>query len=241
MKRHWHHWAIALLLLLSFQAAFAQSDRLEMARRHMVRGLAAIEMVKSKGDLSEAAKEFREATELAPEMADAWYNLGTVLAKQEKYADAAAAYQKYVDLKPDSADAQKVRDEIIKLQYRQERHDAEFQPGWTLIGTAEDGTKVYTDKSTIKRTEAGGSVLTVWDSSTPQKFRENEYYSLTWLYDFDCGKGKYRLVGGGLFTGHMGEGTSLATFTPSSPPVWSDIAEKPVIPEVFKLVCDKVR
>lgn len=100
---------------------FAQDGRLEEARRHMVRGTAAIEMAKSSSDLQDAAHEFRKATELAPKMAAAWFNLGAVESKLSRYAEAITAYQRYLQLNPEAEDVQKVQDEIIKLEYQQER------------------------------------------------------------------------------------------------------------------------
>jgi hypothetical protein len=93
----------------------------EDARRHLVRGVAAIEIAKTADDLALAADEFRKATEIAPEMAPAWYNLGSVQAKIGQVDDAIASYRRYLALSPDAADAQKVSDEIIKLEFRQER------------------------------------------------------------------------------------------------------------------------
>jgi tetratricopeptide (TPR) repeat protein len=93
----------------------------EDARRHLVRGVAAIEIAKSADDLALAADEFRKATEIAPEMAPAWYNLGSVQAKIGQVDEAIASYRRYLALSPDAADAQKVADEIIKLEFRQER------------------------------------------------------------------------------------------------------------------------
>lgn len=93
----------------------------EDARRHVVRGAAAIEIAKNMDDLALAADEFRQATEIAPAMAEAWYNLGAVLAKTGKIDEAIASYRRYLTLSPSAADAQKVSDEIIKLEYRQEQ------------------------------------------------------------------------------------------------------------------------
>lgn len=93
----------------------------EDARRHIVRGAAAIEMARTADDLAEAADEFRKATEIAPEMAPAWYNLGAVLAKTGQVDEAIAAYRRYLALSPGASDAQRVADEIIKLEFRQER------------------------------------------------------------------------------------------------------------------------
>lgn len=93
----------------------------EDARRHLVRGAAAIEMAKNLDDLAVAADEFRMATEIAPDMAPAWFNLGSVLSKTGPVSDAVAAYRRYLELAPNAPDAQKVSDEIIKLEFRQER------------------------------------------------------------------------------------------------------------------------
>ena len=93
----------------------------EDARRHLVRGAAAIEMAKTLDDLALAADEFRMATEIAPDMAPAWYNLGSVQARTGRVDEAIASYRRYLALSPNAADAQKVADEIIKLEFRQER------------------------------------------------------------------------------------------------------------------------
>ncbi|WP_237247228.1 tetratricopeptide repeat protein [Sideroxyarcus emersonii] len=78
-------------------------------------------MAKNMDDLARAADEFRQATEIAPEMPEAWYNLGAILAKTGKLDEAIASYRRYLALSPNAADKQKVSDEIIKLEYRQEQ------------------------------------------------------------------------------------------------------------------------
>lgn len=93
----------------------------EDARRHMVRGMAAIEMAKSDADLAGAEEEFRIATEIDPTMAAAWFNLGAVLTRMQRFEEAIASYNRYLDLAPNAEDAPRIRDEVIKLQYRQEQ------------------------------------------------------------------------------------------------------------------------
>lgn len=126
MKSYWGSLCVGLFLLLSVQGAIAQADRIDQARRHMVRGSAAVEVAiasKSQSDLKDAAQEFRKATELAPEFALAWFNLGAVEAKLGRYAEAISAYQRYLKLSPKAEDVQKVQDEIVKLEFRQEKAD----------------------------------------------------------------------------------------------------------------------
>ena len=117
------------LMLMTFiviglaTSVFAQNSNDE-ARKHLVRGMAAIEMAKSEADLAAAASEFRKATVLAPTMAAAWYNLGSVQSKMGQIKDAIASYRRYLSLAPKADDARLVNDEIIKLEYRLERAEA---------------------------------------------------------------------------------------------------------------------
>lgn len=109
----------------------------EDARRHMIRGEAAIEMAKTVTDLALAEDEFRMATEIEPTLAGAWFNLGAVQARTGHYSDAIDSYQHYLDLSPQAADAQKIRDELIKLQFRAEQ-EAKVE-GRAGIWIADDG------------------------------------------------------------------------------------------------------
>ena len=106
------------------QPAPAQKTRAtgtpEDARRHMLRGMAAIEMAKSNDDLALAEEEFRMATEIAPQMAIAWFNLGKAQTQLGRNDEAMASFRQYLTLAPDAKDAQSVRDEIVKLEFRRE-------------------------------------------------------------------------------------------------------------------------
>jgi hypothetical protein len=110
----------AFLLLVLSATAFAQGSD-EEAREHLVRGMAAIEMAKSNEELINAAEEFKKATEIAPNMAAAWYNLGSVYSKMGQLKDAIDSYRKYLTLAPQADDARKIKDDIIKLGYRLEQ------------------------------------------------------------------------------------------------------------------------
>lgn len=96
-------------------------DRTEEGRRYLIRGIAAIEMAKSDKELSGAAEQFTKATQVAPELSAAWYNLGSVQTKLGRYKEAMHSYQRYLELSPKAEDAPKIRDEIIKLEYRMEQ------------------------------------------------------------------------------------------------------------------------
>lgn len=109
--------AAALLSASPVRAEETAAD----ARKHMVRGVAAIEMAKSNSELELAANEFRRATELDPAMPSAWFNLGSVQSKLGKFEEAIKSYRRYLELSPNAEDAMKVEDDIIKLEFRQEQ------------------------------------------------------------------------------------------------------------------------
>lgn len=110
----------------------------EDARRHMLRGIAAVEMAKSDTELAAAEDEFRMATEISPQLAPAWFNLGKVQAQRTHYKKAISSYRKYLELAPQAEDAPKVRDEIVKTEFRQELLDKTLGRAGTWIGS--DGT-----------------------------------------------------------------------------------------------------
>ena len=112
---------VVLQILLVWVAVSFAQDVASDARRHLVRGIAAVEMAKSDADLALAVDEFRKATVIAPNLAEAWFNLGRVQAKMGDYAGAIDSYKRYLVLAPSGVDADKVRDEIIKMEFKNEQ------------------------------------------------------------------------------------------------------------------------
>ncbi len=141
----------------------------EDARNHMLRGMAAIEMAKSPGDLEVAEDEFRMATEIAPQMAVAWFNLGKAQTQVGHYAAAIESYRQYLTLAPGAKDAQTVRDEIVKLEFRQE-----------LIAKAQGraGTWVGGDGTFYELAVAGNRLTLTTDSRLVPKDEVRSTYSL---------------------------------------------------------------
>ncbi|MCX7192098.1 MAG: PDZ domain-containing protein [Proteobacteria bacterium] len=112
-------WLLLTLLLVALPVMAEEGPA--DARRHMIRGVAAIEMAKSNAELALAADEFKRATELDPNLSAAWYNLGSVQSKLGQFDAAILSYQRYLARAPNAEDTQKVQDEIIKLEFRQEQ------------------------------------------------------------------------------------------------------------------------
>lgn len=104
-------------VLLFSSPALGQSDE---ARRHFDRGMAAVEMAKAPEDLQIAINEFKEATILAPDWPDAFFNLGKVQEAAEKFAEAIASLRRYLELAPNAPDGDAVRSMINKIAYKAE-------------------------------------------------------------------------------------------------------------------------
>jgi len=93
----------------------------EEARRHMIRGQAAVETAKSPADYEAAIREFEQAAKLAPDRPEIWYNLGMVQKEADKYWEAIGNLKKYLALAPNAKDAGAVRDLIDKIEFLKER------------------------------------------------------------------------------------------------------------------------
>ncbi|MFQ6759664.1 MAG: PDZ domain-containing protein [Deltaproteobacteria bacterium] len=172
-----HRAYFSLLLTISLVAALtapalAQSNT-EDAHTYMVRGMAAVEMAKSNDELAAAVKEFKKATEIAPTLAPAWYNLGLAQSKIGQLKDAIASYRKYLAMAPKATDSQKVKDEIIKLEYRLEQIEQinAFSGEWVSAdgisaSIVADGNKLTITMNTTV-TFAGGTEAWIYDDPIP--------------------------------------------------------------------------
>lgn len=108
--------ALACSLLVFCRAAHAAELPRE-ARRHMLRGKAAVK----DGSLQDAADEFRKAALAAPDYAPAYYNLGLVEDKAAQYDAAISDLQTYLKKSPKAADRRKVEDLIDEIGYRRDK------------------------------------------------------------------------------------------------------------------------
>jgi hypothetical protein len=120
----YYRWIMTAFIIMGLATPVFGQDSAEEARKHLVRGMAAIEMAKDEDGLAAAAAEFKKATEIEPNMSAAWYNLGSVQSKMGRLKDAIASYRRYLILAPKADDARLVSDEIIKLEYKVEKAEA---------------------------------------------------------------------------------------------------------------------
>jgi hypothetical protein len=131
---------IVFALIISPTLSFSKDKSEDEARTYLLRGMSAVEMSKNNDDLASAVVEFKRATEIAPNMAAAWYNLGLVQAKIGLFKEAIDSFNRYLILAPRARDAQKVKDEVIKLGYQLER--AERVKSLTGQWVTSEGIKV---------------------------------------------------------------------------------------------------
>lgn len=93
----------------------------EEAKRFYARGQAALEMATTPADYDSAIVQFTKAASLAPNWPDVYYIIGQTQEKIEKYADAIVSYKKYLQLSPNAANAEAVKSNIYKLEYKAEK------------------------------------------------------------------------------------------------------------------------
>jgi len=91
------------------------------ARKHMVRGQVAMEEAEDIADYQDAVEEFRKATEYAPDLAAAWFNLGVAQDKAEDFEEAIESLERYREAAPNAPDLEEVESLIYAIEYRQER------------------------------------------------------------------------------------------------------------------------
>lgn len=87
---------------------------------HEGRAETAAQMAKKPEDFLLAAREYREATRLAPWVARYYFNLGVVLEKSGRLAEAAQNYELYLLAAIGASDEREVKKKIAGLKFKQE-------------------------------------------------------------------------------------------------------------------------
>lgn len=68
--------------------------------------------LKRLGKLDSAKTEFLRSTEVEPTYADGFYELGVLRESDKEWAEAASAFSRYIDLKPDPGQRRTIEDRI---------------------------------------------------------------------------------------------------------------------------------
>lgn len=109
--------AVSVLLLSTVNAQTIPEE----ARRHMARGQAAVEIAKSPDEYDSAINEFQQASRLAPDWPDPYFQLANLQEKTGKLKEAVASLKEYLRLAPNTPDASKLQEQIYKLEYKAEQ------------------------------------------------------------------------------------------------------------------------
>lgn len=125
------------------------------AARRMTRGAAAFEAAKTPEELLDAVKEFELASQAAPKWPDPVFNMAQALEKAGDPAGAKKAYEKYLELAPEAADASAVQQKIDKLEYLAEKKQKEKEK------VVVDGDWMYEGSSMQVKVKLTGDQLTV--------------------------------------------------------------------------------
>jgi tetratricopeptide (TPR) repeat protein len=110
-------WALWALTLFNTRAAQVSEE----AKKHMAYGAEALEMATDDEGFKKAAAEFLTAANLAPKWPSPYYNLGVVDFKLGDLEGARVNYEKYLKLAPHAKDAEKVKAEIYKIEYKKKQ------------------------------------------------------------------------------------------------------------------------
>ena len=73
-----------------------------------------------KPKLDQAKTEFLRSTEVEPNYADGFYELGVLQESDKEWAEAANAFTRYVELKPDSGQRRTIEDRILYCKGQKE-------------------------------------------------------------------------------------------------------------------------
>lgn len=76
--------------------------------------------LKRLGKLDQAKTEFLRSTEVEPNYADGFYELGVLQESDKEWAEAANAFTRYVELKPDSGQRRTIEDRILYCKGQKE-------------------------------------------------------------------------------------------------------------------------
>ncbi len=122
-RQAWKSWAVvtAVFTVMVGVAVFAQAQQSQQQvpdayYQLMGRANYAFQNATSTADYAAAVKLFQQAADAAPWLPDTYYNLGKAQEKAKQFNDAIRSLQRYLDLKPNAADRDKVHAEIEELQ-----------------------------------------------------------------------------------------------------------------------------
>jgi len=110
---------------------------------------------------------------------------------------------------------------------------------WKLLGTsvANGGIDAYVARATIRRSGASAQMSDLYDFKTPQVFEHRTFLSARNQFEYDCAHGRRRMLSTTGFSGHMGQGSIVAS--DASLGAWQAVADGGVFRDYWKVACQR--
>ncbi len=110
---------------------------------------------------------------------------------------------------------------------------------WTLLGTtlANGGMDAYVARSSIRRSGHSAQMWDLFDFKTVHMFEGKPFLSTRNHYEYDCALTRRRMLSTTGFSGHMGQGTVVASG--NSPLAWEELPTSGPFYNYWKLACAK--
>lgn len=135
------------------------------AKRHTVRGMAAIEEAKTEADYKEAIAEFEKVVNAAPWLGEGYRNLGIAQDKAGQYDAAIKNLNLYLLTNP--ADAEKAKSIIYKIEFRRDKAQKEA----VASEEAKTAEKLRREEAKRAKLRALESWSGLWSSGTGMRWR----------------------------------------------------------------------
>ena len=110
---------------------------------------------------------------------------------------------------------------------------------WTALGSsaANGGTDVYVAPSSIRRSGDSARMLDLYDFKTRQVFGGKPFLSTRNEFEYDCARARQRMLATTGFSGHMGQGSVVASSEGAGP--WEPVGSSGVFYEHWKVACTR--
>jgi len=108
---------------------------------------------------------------------------------------------------------------------------------WNLLGTsvANGGMDLYVARSTIRRSGASARMTDLFDFKTARQFERRTFLSARNEYEYDCARSRRRMLSTTGFSGHMGQGTVVAS--DAAVGTWEPVGSSGVFHDYWKVAC----
>jgi len=110
---------------------------------------------------------------------------------------------------------------------------------WVLLGTTEanGGMDIYVAQSSIRRSGASAQMSDLWDFKQAHMFEGKSFLSALNRYEYDCAGTRRRMLSTTGFSGHMGEGTVIASS--NSTLAWEKVPPSGPLHDYWTTACKK--